>query len=310
MKIVCLDSATLGGADLSLFGEFGDFVSYELTPKDKVIERLKNADVAMVNKVILDENVLKNTNLKLILETATGLNNIDLDYAKKQGIIVKNVAGYSTKSVVQHSFALIFAFLNQTIFYNDWVKEGKWCESEIFTDFTQMLSDLSGKKHGIIGLGTIGKEVARISSAFGARVCYYSTSGANHNAEYEKIELNELLKTCDIISIHAPLNDKTKNLLSYKELTLLKNEAILINVGRGGIINEADLAKALDEKNFRVGLDVLENEPMLKNHPLLSVKNKNKLLITPHIAWASKESLVTLIQKVYENLKEWVENGK
>ena len=226
MKIVCLDSATLGGADLSLFGEFGDFVSYELTPKDKVIERLKNADVAMVNKVVLDENVLKNTNLKLILETATGLNNIDLEYAKKRGIIVKNVAGYSTKSVVQHSFALIFAFLNQTIFYNDWVKEGKWCESEIFTDFTQMLSDLSGKKHGIIGLGTIGKEVARISSAFGARVCYYSTSGANHNAEYEKIELNELLKTCDIISIHAPLNDKTKNLLSYKELKMLKNEAI------------------------------------------------------------------------------------
>ena len=125
MKIVCLDSATLGGADLSLFSEFGDFVSYELTPKDKVIERLKNADVAMVNKVILDENVLKNTNLKLILETATGVNNIAVDYAKKQGIIVKNVAGYSTKSVVQHTFALIFAFLNQTIFYNDWVKEGK-----------------------------------------------------------------------------------------------------------------------------------------------------------------------------------------
>ncbi|ARE80395.1 D-2-hydroxyacid dehydrogenase [Campylobacter helveticus] len=310
MKIVCLDSATLGGADLSQFNEFGEFISYETTPKDKVVERLKGADVAMVNKVVLDENVLQNTNLKLILETATGVNNIAVEYAKEKNIIVKNVAGYSTKSVVQHTFALMFAFLNQTTFYNGWVKNGKWCESEIFTDFTQMLSDLNGKKHGIIGLGTIGKEVARISSAFGSKVCYYSTSGANNDASYEKISLEELLKTCDIISIHAPLNEKTKNLISYKELTLLKDEAILINVGRGGIINEQDLAKVLDERNFRVGLDVLENEPMLKNHPLLSVKNKNNLLITPHIAWASKESLKTLVQKVYENLKEWVENGK
>ncbi|EAL4060388.1 hydroxyacid dehydrogenase, partial [Campylobacter jejuni] len=166
------------------------------------------------------------------------------------------------------------------------------------------------KKHGIIGLGTIGKEVVKISKAFGAEIYYYSTSGANKNADFVHLELKDLLKTCDIISIHAPLNEKTKNLLTFEELKLLKDNAILINVGRGGIINENDLAKIIDEKNIRVGLDVLEIEPMMKNHPLLSIKNKENLIITPHVAWASKEALNALMDIVYNNLKEWIENGK
>ncbi len=310
MKIVCLDAATLGNYDLSVFKEFGEFESYATTPKEKVIERLKDADVAMVNKIIIDKEVLDNTNLKLILETATGVNNIDVAYANSKNIIVKNAAGYSTKSVVQHTFALAFAFLNQIAFYDKWSKEGKWCECEIFTDYTKILNNLSGKKHGIIGLGTIGKEVARISSAFGAKICYYSTSGKNKDANFKELSLEELLKQSDIVSIHAPLNEKTRNLLNYKELALLKENAVLINVGRGGIINEKDLARILDEKNIRVGLDVLEFEPMVKNHPLLSIKNKDSLIITPHIAWASEESLQNLMNIVYNNLKEWIENGK
>ncbi|KAA6227503.1 D-2-hydroxyacid dehydrogenase [Campylobacter sp. LR264d] len=310
MKIVCLDAATLGNYDLSVFQNFGEFISYQTTPKDKVIERLQGADVAMVNKIIMDKEVLSNTNLKLILETATGVNNIDLEYAKEKNIIVKNAAGYSTKSVVQHTFALIFAFLNQIVYYDKWVKDGNWTRSEIFTDYSAILTSIQAKNYGIIGLGTIGKEVAKIASTFGANLCYYSTSGRNNDSNYNQVNLEELLETCDVISIHAPLNENTKNLLKEKELMLLKENAILINMGRGGIINEEDLAKVIDKKNIRVGLDVLEKEPMIANHPLLSIKNKQNLIITPHVAWASTEAVEALMKIVYTNLLEWVANGK
>ncbi len=310
LKIVCLDATTLGGADLSGFGKFGEFVSYDLTPKEQVIERLKGADVAMTNKVIIDEKVIDATNLRLILETATGTNNIAVEYARSKGIAVKNVAGYSTQSVTQHTFALLFAFLNELIYYDEFTKSGKWCESPIFTDFSRTTYTLAGKKYGIIGLGAIGKEVAKVARAFGAEVFYTSTSGANNNAEFTRLNLDELLATCDFISIHAPLNEKTKNLITQREMALLKDGAILINVGRGGIVNESDLAQMLDKKDFRAALDVLESEPMSKNHPLLQIKNKHNLIITPHIAFASKESMQTLVQMVLENLKEWSENGK
>lgn len=311
MKIVCLDALTLGGADLSAFERAGDFVSYDLTPSELVCERLKDAEVAMVNKVIIDEKIIDACpKLKLILETATGTNNIAVEYAKSKNILVKNVAGYSTKSVTQHTFALVFAFLSQIPYYDKFTKEGKWCESAIFTDFSRYTRNIGGKNYGIIGLGTIGKEVAKIAEAFGAKVFYASTSGANNNAEFSRLELDELLKTCDIISIHAPLNEKTKGLIGEKQLNLLKEKAILINVGRGGIVDEKALAKVLDTKQIYVGLDVLETEPMVKNHPLLSVKNKERLIITPHIAFASEESMKTLLEMVYQNLKEFIENGK
>lgn len=311
MKIICLDALTLGGVDLSAFAKEGEFIHYDLTPPELVIQRLKDADVAMVNKVVLDEKVLDECkNLKLILETATGTNNIALSYAQSKGIVVKNVAGYSTKSVAQHTFALVFAFLNQIPYYDQFTKEGKWCKSPIFTDFSRSLRTLNGKKYGIIGLGAIGKEVAQIARLFGAEIFYTSTSGANHNKEFKELSLDELLQNCDVISIHAPLNEKTKNLIAKKQLQMLKDEAILINVGRGGIINEKDLALVLDEKNIRVALDVLEFEPMQENHPLLKLKNKERLIITPHIAFASEESMKTLVQMVLENLQEWKKNGK
>lgn len=310
MKIVCLDAATLGGADLSLFKNFGEFEVYDLTPKEEVITRIKDAQVVMINKVIIDKEVIDNTNLKLILQLGTGVNNIDVAYANSKNIIVKNAAGYSTKSVLSHTFALMFAFLNQIPYYDRWSKEGKWCQSPIFTDFSRNLHTLTGKRHGIIGLGAIGKEVAKVSQIFGANACYCSTSGVNFNDEYKQVSLDELLTTCDVISIHSPLNEKTKNLLSKKELDKLRQGAILINVGRGGIINEDDLAWAIDEKNIKAGLDVLEVEPMIANHPLLKIKNKENLIITPHVAWASVESIQNLVQIVYENLKEYVENGK
>lgn len=311
MKIVCLDAATLGNYDLSVFEKYGEFQSYNLTRKDEVIARLQGADVAMINKVVMNQEVIDACpQLRLILETATGVNNIDVEYAKAKGIVVKNAAGYSTMSVVEHTFALLFAFFNQIPFYDQWTKRGEWSHSPIFTDYTRILNTLAGKKHGIIGLGTIGKKVAELSQAFGAKLYYYSTSGANSNADFTRLELDELLRECDVISIHAPLNEKTKNLLNLEKLRLLKEKAVLINVGRGGIINEKDLTQVLEEKNIRVGLDVLEIEPMIENHPLLHIKHKERLLITPHIAWASEESLHHLMKIVEDNLKTWIENGK
>ncbi|AXP09467.1 D-2-hydroxyacid dehydrogenase [Campylobacter hepaticus] len=311
MKIVCLDAATLGTYDLSIFKQLGSLEVYNTTSKEQTIERLKDADVVMTNKVVIDKKVIDACgNLKLILETATGVNNIDVEYAKQKGIIVKNAAGYSTMSVVQHTFALIFAFLNHVVYYTQWSQEGKWCNSPIFTDYSRILNTLNGKKHGIIGLGAIGKEVAKISQTFGAQIYYYSTSGTNHNLDFIHLSLDELLKSCDIVSIHAPLNAKTYNLLNFNNLRFLKDGAILVNVGRGGIINEIDLAKIIDEKNIRVALDVLEYEPMIENHPLLNIQNKENLIITPHVAWASKEALSVLMDMVFNNLKEWIENGK
>ncbi|MBQ9875876.1 MAG: D-2-hydroxyacid dehydrogenase [Campylobacter sp.] len=310
MKIVCLDADTLGkDANLELFKEFGEFVSYNITKSEQTIERLQSADVVITNKVLITDEVMANTNLKLICVSATGINNIDANAAKERGIPVKNVAGYSTNSVVQQTFASLLALTNAVSYYGTYGTNGEWVKSEIFTNLDRPISEIAGKEFGIIGLGTIGKKVATIAEAFGAKVRYYSTSGANTNNEYVRVSLDSLLKTCDIISIHAPLNDKTANLIGEEELNKMKNGAILMNFGRGGIVDEKALAKAIDEKNLKVALDVLEIEPMIENHPLLSVKNKENLIITPHIAWASNEARATLVELVAKNIKDFI-NGK
>lgn len=310
MKVVCLDADTLGkDANLDIFKEFGEFVSYNVTKPEEAIERLQGADVVITNKVLITDEVMANTNLKLICVSATGINNIDANAAKERGIPVKNVAGYSTNSVVQQTFASLLALTNAVSYYNGYCQDGEWVKSEIFTNLDRPISEIAGKEFGIIGLGTIGKKVAGIAEAFGAKVRYYSTSGANTNDEYVRVSLDSLLKTCDIISIHAPLNDKTANLIGEAELNKMKNGAILMNFGRGGIVDENALAKAIDEKNLKVAVDVLEKEPMIENHPLLSVKNKENLIITPHIAWASNEARAKLVELVAKNIKDFI-NGK
>ena len=308
MKIVCLDADTLGkDANLELFKEFGEFVSYNITKPEQTIERLQGADVVITNKVLITDEVMANTNLKLICVSATGINNIDANAAKERGIPVKNVAGYSTNSVVQQAFASLLALTNAVSYYGTYGTNGEWVKSEIFTNLDRPITEIAGKEFGIIGLGTIGKKVATIAEAFGAKVRYYSTSGANTNNEYVRVSLDSLLKTCDIISIHAPLNDKTANLIGEAELNKMKNGAILMNFGRGGIVDETALAKAIDEKNLKVAVDVLEIEPMIENHPLLSVKNKENLIITPHIAWASNEARATLVELVAKNIKDFID---
>lgn len=311
MKIVCLDALTLGDIDLGIFNKFGEFKSYETTPNSDtnlIIERLKDADIVITNKVLITKEVMQSLNLKLICISATGMNNVDLKAAKELKIEVKNVAGYSTNSVIQQTFASLFTLLNNTIFYSDYVKSGKWAKSEIFTNLDKPIVEIYGKKFGIIGLGEIGQGVARIAKSFGAEVAYYSTSGKNKNDEFKSVLLDEMLKNFDIISIHAPLNENTKNLIGEKELNKMKNGAVIMNFGRGGIIDEKALAKAVDEKNIKAILDVLEIEPMIKNHPLLNVKNKNNLLITPHVAWGSKTARDLLIKKISLNIENFLKN--
>ncbi len=307
MNIVILDRKTLGfDIDTNIFSKFGKIISYDTTKEDETKERIKSADIVLTNKVYVGKNELENSKVKLICITATGTNNVDLEYAKTSNIIVKNVAGYSTSSVVQLAFSMIFYFVQKLNYYKNYVDDGNWQKSDTFTHIDEPFFELDNKRVGVIGLGEIGKNFAKKAKAFDCEIVYYSTSGQNSSSDYKSLSLEELLKTSDIISIHAPLNDKTKNLLSYKELSLLKDGAILLNLGRGGIINESDLAKILDEKDIFCGLDVVTKEPIEASNPLLSIKNKQRLLLTPHIAWASVEARKRLIEKVALNIEEFL----
>ncbi len=308
MKIVFLDAKTMGNdVSLEAFKEFGEFTTYATTSKKQTVEHIGNSQVVLTNKVVIDSDVMDSCpQLRLICITATGTNNVDLDYAKKKGIEVKNAAGYSTASVTQTTFTLALYLMSQSKFYDEFVSSGEWSRSGLFTNVERPYSEIKGKKWGIIGFGTIGKSVAKVADAFGANVSYYSTSGANNDSSHTRMELDEMLKSCDIISIHAPLNEKTNGLIKKPQLDLMKKGAILINVGRGGIVNETDLAKAIDNNGILAGLDVTATEPMEEDNKLLHVKKKDNLIITPHIAWASYESRVELMKIVADNIKSFL----
>lgn len=309
MKIVFLDRSTLG-YDISIekFNALGEVISYDITTPNETLSRIKDADVVVTNKVVISKEMMQQSQLKLICVAATGMNNIDLEFAKQNNIPVKNVAGYSTNSVAQLTFSLVLKFMQHLDFYDNYVKEGNWQKSPIFTNIDRPFHELEGKSWGIIGLGTIGQKVASIASAFDCKVCYYSTSGLNSNTNYEQKSLEALLSSCDIISIHSPLNEKTLNLLNKNNMNLLKERAIVINVGRGGIINEADLAFMIDSKEIYFGMDVASKEPIEQDSPLLHIKNKERLVLTPHIAWASIEARERLVEGVYNNIVEFSKN--
>ena len=307
MKIVILDRATFGSdMDVSIFDTLGDVTSYDITNADETKQRVKDADIVLTNKVVLGENEINGSSIKFIAITATGMNNVDLEYAKQNNIEVKNVAGYSSASVVQLAFVMIFYFIQKLDYYKKYVDGQNWQKSQTNMHIGKPFSEIDGKKVGIIGLGEIGSNLAKKVKAFDCEVLYYSTSGKNSNSEYKRVELDELLKTSDIISIHCPLNDDTKDLLNYENMKTIKDGAILLNLGRGGIINEADLAKIIDEKEIYCGIDVVSVEPILESNPLLKVKNKERLLLTPHIGWASIEARTKLISLVASNIKEFI----
>jgi len=303
-KIVLLDTLTFGDSDLSGFDKLGDVKVYQTTSKEQTKDRIADADVIVTNKVVITDELMSSAeNLKLICVAATGTNNVDLIAARDREIEVKNVAGYSTNSVIQHTFSMLFYLLGHSRYYDESVKDGSYSKSEIFTDVSKPFFELRCKRWGIIGLGEIGKGVANIAQSFGADVFYYSTSGRNRNYDYHRTTLDNLLKTCDIISIHAPLNKQTNNLLDYEELVTCKDGAVVLNLGRGGIINEDAVAKLVDEKDIYFGLDVFTKEPLSEKSPLLSVNNKERLYMTPHIAWTSVEARKMLIQSVINNIK-------
>ncbi len=312
MKIVNLDAKTLGGGDLSELKQYGEYISYDLTTYEQTLERCKNADIILTNKVVLNKHILSQLpDLKLICVTATGTNIVDVEFAQSRGILIKNVAGYSTSSVAQHTITMVLNFLSQIHYYDNYCKSGTWCQSDIFTHLERGRVSIESKKWGIIGFGSIGQRVANIAFELGAEIYYTSTSGKNNINTYPRIPLEELLQTCDIVSIHAPLNEMTKNLIDSSKITLLKNGAILINVGRGGIVNEEAIALALkNHQDFYYGCDVLESEPMKPNHCFLDSSIQPRLLITPHIAYAYGDSLKRLIELSIQNVKEFVENHR
>jgi len=306
MNIVVLDALTLGDSDLSVFATLGKFTSYDVTEQNQRVRHIAGNEVIVTNKVVIDEEIIKaNAQLKLICIAATGTNNVDLVAAEKAGISVKNVAGYSTESVAQATIAMLLQLNQHNRYYDQYTLQQQWCDSPTFNHIDASFAELKGKKWGIIGFGAIGQRVAEIAQVFGCELCYYSTSGKNSLQSIEQVDFETLLSTCDFISIHAPLNDQTKNLIDKKALLRLKDGAIILNLGRGGIIDEAAMAEVLDEKEIYHGTDVLAIEPMIKNHPYLSVQNKQRLVITPHTAWASKEARATLIGKVVGNIQSY-----
>jgi glycerate dehydrogenase len=307
MKIVILDALTYGDTPLAGFESLGEVTIYKTTSAEETCERVKDAEVIVTNKVVINDAVMEAApSLKLICVAATGTNNIDHEAAARHGIVVKNVAGYSTDAVVQHTFSMLFYLMGHSRYYDEYVKSGSWQKEAVFAHIGPSFSELRGKTWGIIGLGEIGRNVARVASAFGANVCYHSTSGKNENSNFEKTTLSRLIENSDVISIHAPLNPSTENLISHSELLQMKDGAVLLNLGRGGIVDEDALSVIIDVKPIFVGLDVLAKEPMKTPHPLLAVKHLERLYITPHIAWTSREARDRLIAATIENIKTFV----
>jgi glycerate dehydrogenase len=305
--MVFLDAVTVGGVDnLYEISSLGEYASYEITQPSDRIKRIMGHNVVITNKVLINRDVMDACpELELICIVATGMNNVDLDYAAQKGIVVKNVAGYSTESVTQCTFSLLLYLLNAGRYYDDYVKSGQYAASPVFTHLGREFWELAGKRFGIIGMGTIGRRVATVASAFGAKIAYYSTSGKNLDAAgFPHLSLEELLQTSDVVSIHCPLNDQTRNLLTESRLRMMKRSAYLLNMGRGGIVDEAALARMIDENRIAgAALDVLAAEPIATDSPLLKVLNKEKLYITPHIAWASREARRLLISRTAQNIK-------
>ena len=309
MKIVFLDAKSVGeDIDLSKYSELGDFVTYDFSTQEQIPERSYDADVIITNKCIInEESIGKAHNLKLVCVTATGTNNLDKEYLETRNIAWRNVAGYSTESVAQHTFAMLFYLLEKLSYYDAYVKDGKYANDTLFTHFAERFHEINGKTWGIIGLGAIGRRVADIAKMFGANVIYYSTTGKNNQDGYTRVDFDTLLKTSDIISVHAPLTPETEGLMNTEAFTKMKETAIFLNLGRGAIVVEQDLATALDNKTIAAaGLDVLCEEPMSPNSPFLPFKDSKRLLITPHIAWASVEARTNLMDIIYHQIEEFI----
>lgn len=304
LNIVFLHGYSLNDADLSAVKALGNYTGYDFTTPEQVLERAAEADVLIVNKVKITANIINSLpRLKLICEAATGIDNIDTAAAAARGIPVLNAKGYSTYSVAEATLGGAIAMLREVIYYDTFVKNGRYSASTRLFNYDRPTRRLYGRRWGVIGLGAIGHTVAGMAEAFGCEVAYHSISGAKRAEKYPEKSLDELLAWADIVSIHSPLNDKTRGLIGKAQLERMKHDAILINVARGGIVDEKALADALDNDTIAGAvIDVFSNEPMSAENPLLHVKDPYKLLLSPHNAWSAKESINNLVAAIAENI--------
>lgn len=310
MKIVVLERNSVG-SDISVdcFGDFGELVTYPNTLDHQVSERVKDADIIIANKALLNEASLKDAaNLKMVCEFATGYDNVDLAYCKSRGIRVTNAVDYCTDAVAQHTFAMLFYLMEHLRHYDDYVKKGEYGAQDRFSNFDLPFVELAGKTWGIIGMGNIGRRTASIARAFGCHVIFHSVSGRSSCTEYEHVAFDELLAKSDFLSLHCPLSDLTRDLIDKEALRRMKKTAILLNVARGPVVNNSDLYWALQNGEIAAaGLDVLEKEPITSDNLLGRIQDSNKLLITPHMAWATIEARTRIVTEVYKNIQAFLD---
>ena len=309
MKVVCLERNSLGtDIDVSCFEKLGEYTQYPVSIAEDTPEKIKDADIIIVNKVPMNESTLKDAkNVKLICVTATGVDNIDMTYTKSRGIKVTNVGNYCTAAVAQHTIALALAVSENLSFYDDYVKSGAYGAQLRFSNFDRPFFELEGKTWGIIGMGNIGKTVARIATAFGCKVIFFSASGTNNSTEYERVDWDTFLKESDVISIHCPLTDRTRGIFNLDAFKKMKETAILVNVARGPVVDDNDLYTALTENMIAgAGLDVIGKEPIQADNPLGKIKDSTKLIITPHMSWASTEARTRLVDEIYKNAEAFL----
>lgn len=309
MKISILERDSLGiDVDMSEIDKLGEVTVYPATTVENAVEHIGDADIIIANKLSLNAETLKGAvNLKFVAQTATGTNNVDFAYTNSKGIKVANVPSYSTDSVAQHTFALLLYLVEKMRFFDDYVKNGTYSRSNCFSCLDMIYPEIAGKTWGIIGMGAIGQKVAQIATVFGCKVICYSASGRTYDMPYEQVDFDTLLAKSDILSVHAPLNEYTKGLMNYDAFCKMKSSAYFINVGRGPIVVEEDLARALEEDQIRAaGLDVLCVEPMPLDNPLLKFKDSSKIIITPHVAWATSEARQRCVDVVTENIKAFL----
>ena len=294
----------MGDVSFAPISALGELECYQTSSREESLERVKDAEILIINKILVDKELIDAApSLRLICEAATGVNNIDLEYAASKGIPVRNAVGYSTDSVVQMTFMMILSLVGKCRYFDDFVKSGEYSCSGLFTNVDRMFFELRGKRLGIIGLGNIGGRVAMVGEAFGMAVSYFSTSGTSHSKDYPSVSLDTLMSESDIISIHAPYNQRTAGLIGETELRMMKPSAYIVNMGRGGIVDEAALAKVIDEGRIAgAGVDVFTAEPLPSDNPLMNVRNLDRLILTPHIGWASTEARQRLVQMIADNI--------
>lgn len=310
MKLVILERNSVGtDVDVSCFEKFGEVISYDNTVERQVAERVKDADIIIGNKAPLNESTLQEAgHVKLICLFSTGYDCVDIAYCKSRNIKVANVVDYCTDAVSQHTFAMLFYLLEHLRHYDDYVKKGTYGAQDRFSNFDLPFVELNGKTWGIVGMGHIGRKVAGIARAFGCRVIFYSASGKSSCTEYERVDLDTLLRTSDFLSLHCPLSERTRGLIDKDALQKMKRTAILLNAARGPVINNADLYWALqNEEISAAGLDVLEKEPISSDNLLGRIQDSNRLLITPHMAWATTEARIRIVEEVFRNIEAYLD---